>query len=55
MDGVAFGADVPIDAQGSAPQRASGRFVRARVTLPAGGGFTHVGGVEIDAVPEGAR
>jgi hypothetical protein len=25
------------------------------VTLPAGGGFTHIGGVEIDAVPEGAR
>jgi hypothetical protein len=55
MDPVAFGSDVAIDEQGSAPQRASGRHVRARVTLPAGGGFTHIGGVEIDMTPEGAR
>jgi hypothetical protein len=25
------------------------------VTLPAGGGFTHISGVEIDTAPEGAR
>jgi hypothetical protein len=55
MDPVLFGGDVAIDAQGSAPQRASGRHVRARVTLPAGGGFTHISGVEIDTAPEGAR
>jgi hypothetical protein len=55
MDPVLFGGDVAIDAQGSAPQRASGRHVRARVTLPAGGGFTHISGVEIDTAPEGTR
>jgi hypothetical protein len=54
-DPVAYGPAVAIDARGNAPQRASGRYARARVTLPAGSGFAHIGGVEIDAVPEGLR
>jgi hypothetical protein len=55
VEAVTFGPDVPIDAAGKAPQRASGRYVRARVTLPASGAFTHIGGVEIDAMAEGLR
>lgn len=55
MDAVSFGPEVAVDGQGRAAQRASGRFVRARITMPAGSGFTHIAGVEIEAVPEGSR
>ncbi|MBX6367956.1 MAG: hypothetical protein IRZ04_08240 [Rhodospirillales bacterium] len=55
MDPVSFGAEITVDAQGRAAQRASGRFVRARITMPAGSDFTHIAGVELEAVPEGSR
>ncbi|HZS83826.1 MAG TPA: hypothetical protein VFA50_13205 [Stellaceae bacterium] len=55
LDPVAFGAAVAVDALGNAPQRASARYHRARLTLPAGAAFTHISGVEIDAVAEGLR
>jgi hypothetical protein len=54
-DPVAYGQAVAADARGFAPQRASGRYLRARITLPAGSDFAHIAGVEIDAVPEGGR
>jgi hypothetical protein len=46
---------VAIDAIGNAPQRAAARYHRARLAVPAGASFTHISGVEIDAVPEGRR
>ena len=55
MDAVGFGAAVTSDGLGNCPQRASGRYLRARLTLPAGASFTHISGIDVDAVPEGAR
>lgn len=55
VDPVTYGAAVAIDGIGNAPQRSAARYHRARLTLPAGAGFTHISGVEIDAVPEGRR
>jgi hypothetical protein len=55
IDPVSYGTAVAVDAIGNAPQRSAARYHRARLTLPAGAGFTHIGGVEIDAVPEGRR
>jgi hypothetical protein len=54
-DTVAFGGAVAADAVGNAPQRASGRYHRARLTLPAGSGFAHISGIDVDATPEGTR
>jgi hypothetical protein len=55
FDPPSFAPAVPVDGLGNCPQRASGRYHRARLTLPAGTSFTHVAGVEIEAAPEGAR
>ncbi|MCX5581490.1 hypothetical protein [Kaistia terrae] len=44
-----------INAQGNCPTRASGRFVRARVSVPAGGNWQNIQGVDIDAVQDGKR
>jgi hypothetical protein len=55
VDPVTYGTAVAIDGIGNAPQRSAARYHRARLTLPAGAGFTHISGVEIDAVPEGRR
>jgi hypothetical protein len=54
-DAGSLGSAVPIDARGVAPQRAGGRYVRARVTLPAAATFTHISGVELDTAPDGVR
>jgi hypothetical protein len=55
VDAVSYGPAVAIDAIGNAPQRAAARYHRARLAVPAGASFTHISGVEIDAVPEGRR
>ena len=50
-----FGSAVAMNSLGWCPQRASGRYVRAKLTLPAGSSFTHIQGAQIDADPVGAR
>jgi hypothetical protein len=55
VDPVGFGASVAMDSLGNAPQRMAGRYHRARLTLPAGSSFTHIGGLDVDAVPAGTR
>ena len=57
-DRVRFKAPVAVRATGEAPQRASGRYVRCRVAIPAGIEWRQVAGVELpdDAIhDEGAR
>lgn len=54
-DAYAYNAGTTINALGTTPQRANGRYVRAKVTLPAGAGFTHIQGVEIEATATGIR
>ena len=55
QDAASFGSAVPANALGTCPQRASGRYVRAEVTLPAGASFSHIAGIEIEATPAGIR
>jgi hypothetical protein len=58
IDSVTWGSAVALDDNGNCPQRASGRYVRGRITLPAGSSFTHISGLEIgpgDVVPQGVR
>ena len=55
-DPVVFGNPVAIDATGKCPQRANGRYVRARITIPAGASWTHIEGLSIEELtPGGVR
>jgi hypothetical protein len=44
-----------INSLGKAPVRASGRYVRATISIPAGGDWTNISGAAVDAVPQGQR
>ena len=52
---VMFNAGTPMNSLGWCPQRASARYTRARVTMPAASSFSHIIGVELDADPIGVR
>lgn len=54
-DTVTFGSAVAMNANGMSPQRSSGRYHRARVSIAAGASWTHAQGIEVEAVPEGKR
>lgn len=53
FDPVAFQPAVPVNPIGWCPQRLTGRYLRARLTLPAGSAFQHLQGVDVEARPEG--
>jgi len=55
VDAVSFNAATPMNSLGTCPQRASGRYVRAEITVPAGAAWTHMQGLELDASPAGVR
>ena len=50
-----FTAETPINAQGTCPQRASTRYARARIRIPAGTSWSFAAGVEPDVATEGLR
>jgi len=52
---VAFTPSVPLNGLGNCPVRTSGRYGRARITLPAGSVFSHIQGVELDGSKAGNR
>lgn len=52
---VSFTDPVALNALGSCPVRTSGRYGRARITLPAGSDFGHIQGVELDGDQAGIR
>lgn len=52
---VSFSNPSAMNSLGWCPQRASGRYTRARVTMAAGSSFAHLIGVELDADPAGVR
>lgn len=55
-DAVNYTAAVAMNAMGQCPVRTSGRFLRARTTIPAGSrAWRNVSGVELTAVPQGTR
>jgi len=51
-DPVRWEPEVPIDAIGRCPQRCTGRFIRFRMTLPAGEELRHMWGIDADVMPE---
>jgi len=55
VDPVSFNAATAMNSLGTCPQRASGRYVRAEITLPAGAAWTHMQGLELEATPAGVR
>lgn len=55
FDGETFSANVAVNAMGECPQRSSGRYHRARITIPAGSVWTEASGVDVTAIPEGWR
>jgi hypothetical protein len=44
---VTYEAAVPVNMLGDCPQRTTGRYVRLRLTLPAGTAFNHLQGIDI--------
>jgi hypothetical protein len=55
IDSVTYQAAVPVNVIGECPQRMTGRYVRARVTIPAASTWNHLQGVELDLRAEGRR
>jgi hypothetical protein len=55
QDPVAFTPAVALNSLGLCPVRTSGRYGRARITLPAGSSFSHIQGVELDGDEAGSR
>jgi hypothetical protein len=52
---VIYETAVPENILGACPQRITGRYMRFRLTLPAGSGFNALQGVDVMARPEGTR
>lgn len=58
VDTATYGTAVAMDANGFCPLRSEGRYLRGRITIPAGSSFVHIQGLDIpdDAVvATGAR
>jgi hypothetical protein len=54
-DAVAWTPPAAMNALGICPLRTTGRYLRARVTLPAGATWTNLIGLELDATARGER
>lgn len=55
QDAPAWTAPVPVNRAGFAPLRATGRYHRARVTIPAGQDWSHAQGVDFEASTDGRQ
>jgi hypothetical protein len=54
-DPVVYEAAVPANVIGECPQRVTGRYIRYRMTLPAGETFSHIQGVDVAVRPNSTR
>lgn len=54
-DAATTGSFIAQNTQGECPQRTTGRYVKARLKIPAGSTWTHAEGIEIMGRPEGSR
>lgn len=55
-DAVSFGNAIPMTSLGTAPQRALGRYISSRITIPSSASsWTNLSGVELEGAPAGAR
>jgi hypothetical protein len=55
VDPVSWSAEAALNRAGECPQRAAGRYHRARISLPSGGTWEHLQGIDIAARPEGLQ
>jgi len=56
QDAVSYTGAVPLNAMGQCPVRASGRYLRAKITIPAGAReWDNISGIELDLTPQGRR
>lgn len=55
FDTVSFGTAVAANAAGWCPQLTAGRYLRGRLTMPAGSTFTHLQGIDAEVRPDGRR
>lgn len=56
QDAVSFTTAVSLNAMGACPVRTSGRYVRGRITVPAGSDvWQNISGIALDAMPQGSR
>lgn len=54
-DPVTWEAPVAVNELGECPQRCTGRYLRYRLSMPAGEYFRHLQGLDIDVIPEASR
>lgn len=54
-DAVSFNAATAINSLGTCPQRATGRYVRGEVVIPAGANWNHIQGLELEVSAAGVR
>jgi hypothetical protein len=54
-DPVIWEPPVSINQIGECPQRATGRYLRFRMQMPAGQAFSHAQGIDMAIIPEGQR
>lgn len=54
-DQVTWEAPVALNQIGECPQRATGRYLRFRMSIPAGQTFRHLAGIDMQIIPEGSR
>lgn len=55
VDAISFNAGTAMNGLGTCPQRASGRYITGRLTMPAASAWSHISGLELDATPAGGR
>lgn len=55
QDAVAYGPSVALNSLGFCPQRTSGRFIRAQVTIPSSTTWTNIGGTVLQGTTQGSR
>jgi hypothetical protein len=52
MDPVIWEPPVPVNVLGACPQRATGRYLRFRMAMPAAQEFRHLEGLDLEMLPE---
>jgi hypothetical protein len=55
QDTVSYSAAAALNRLGTCPGRVSGRYIRAKLTIPATTGWTNISGVELDIANQGRR
>ena len=55
QNALSYGSERTVNSEGVTPHRASGRWFRVRATVDEAETWSHLSGIDIDAVPDGER